>query len=187
MLIESDPEGRPAPALGTGLFDRTKCLLPTADSLDCSRLGLAFLTRRNSWRNVKQERGVAQPGRAPALGAGGRRFESGRPDHFALRPRNRACRHSAGRSQKMRHCSGIDFVLRAFLKSDLLQRRKSPSSSVKTPKRMMPFCENLPLVTTYLLFRLVLALSKSSFWAGVLAVVPDSVPPCGEFSHLAGR
>jgi hypothetical protein len=27
-------------------------------------------------------RGVAQPGSAPALGAGGRRFESGRPDHF---------------------------------------------------------------------------------------------------------
>jgi putative transposase len=29
------------------------------------------------------ERGVAQPGSAPALGAGGRRFESGRPDHFS--------------------------------------------------------------------------------------------------------
>ena len=27
-------------------------------------------------------RGVAQPGRAPALGAGGRRFESGHPDHI---------------------------------------------------------------------------------------------------------
>src|SRR6266849_1173732 len=27
-------------------------------------------------------RGVAQPGRAPALGAGCRRFESSRPDHF---------------------------------------------------------------------------------------------------------
>ncbi len=27
-------------------------------------------------------RGVAQPGRAPALGAGSRQFESGRPDHF---------------------------------------------------------------------------------------------------------
>lgn len=26
-------------------------------------------------------RGVAQPGRAPALGAGGRRFKSYRPDH----------------------------------------------------------------------------------------------------------
>src|SRR5258708_5361299 len=26
-------------------------------------------------------RGVAQPGSAPALGAGGRQFESGRPDH----------------------------------------------------------------------------------------------------------
>ena len=26
-------------------------------------------------------RGVAQPGSAPALGAGGPRFESGRPDH----------------------------------------------------------------------------------------------------------
>lgn len=27
-------------------------------------------------------RGVAQPGSAPALGAGSRRFESCRPDHF---------------------------------------------------------------------------------------------------------
>ena len=29
-----------------------------------------------------QSRGVAQPGSAPALGAGGRWFESSRPDHF---------------------------------------------------------------------------------------------------------
>ena len=30
---------------------------------------------------IECSRGVAQPGSAPALGAGGRRFESGRPDH----------------------------------------------------------------------------------------------------------
>ena len=30
-------------------------------------------------------RGVAQPGRAPALGAGCRQFESGRPDHLTFR------------------------------------------------------------------------------------------------------
>ena len=30
----------------------------------------------------RNDRGVAQPGRAPASGAGGRRFESGRPDHI---------------------------------------------------------------------------------------------------------
>src|SRR5580704_9430829 len=30
-------------------------------------------------------RGVAQPGSAPALGAGGPRFKSGRPDHFSYR------------------------------------------------------------------------------------------------------
>jgi hypothetical protein len=29
-------------------------------------------------------RGVAQPGSAPALGAGGPRFKSARPDHFPL-------------------------------------------------------------------------------------------------------
>jgi hypothetical protein len=29
-------------------------------------------------------RGVAQPGSAPALGAGGPRFKSGRPDHYFL-------------------------------------------------------------------------------------------------------
>src|SRR5579864_2071988 len=31
---------------------------------------------------IKKCRGVAQPGSAPALGAGGRRFKSYRPDHF---------------------------------------------------------------------------------------------------------
>src|SRR5215475_9869267 len=31
-------------------------------------------------------RGVAQPGSAPALGAGGPRFKSGRPDHFSTLP-----------------------------------------------------------------------------------------------------
>src|SRR5262249_14488131 len=34
-------------------------------------------------------RGVAQPGRAPALGAGCRRFESSRPDHFRAEPRKK--------------------------------------------------------------------------------------------------
>lgn len=44
-------------------------------------------------------RGVAQPGRAPALGAGSRQFESGRPDHqkslsifLAFRFKNRQLR-----------------------------------------------------------------------------------------------
>src|SRR5438309_6108478 len=32
-------------------------------------------------------RGVAQPGSAPAWGAGGRWFKSSRPDHFSLTPR----------------------------------------------------------------------------------------------------
>src|SRR5439155_7504926 len=34
------------------------------------------------WRKIDASRGVAQPGSAPALGAGGRWFESSRPDHF---------------------------------------------------------------------------------------------------------
>ena len=36
-------------------------------------------------KSVKQKenrRGVAQPGSAPEWGSGGRRFKSGRPDHF---------------------------------------------------------------------------------------------------------
>jgi len=33
----------------------------------------------------RPSRGVAQPGRAPALGAGSRQFESGRPDHQKIR------------------------------------------------------------------------------------------------------
>ena len=43
------------------------------------------ITRFLSWPSVVLEskpcRGVAQPGSAPALGAGGRRFKSSRPDH----------------------------------------------------------------------------------------------------------
>lgn len=34
--------------------------------------------------NKTFKRGVAQPGSAPAWGAGGRRFESSRPDHLLL-------------------------------------------------------------------------------------------------------
>ena len=34
---------------------------------------------------IEFSRGVAQPGSAPALGAGGRRFKSYRPDQFFLR------------------------------------------------------------------------------------------------------
>ena len=33
---------------------------------------------------TRLQRGVAQPGRAPALGAGSRQFESGRPDSFCF-------------------------------------------------------------------------------------------------------
>ena len=80
----------------------TTASLPTRSS--CARLGLgtvptyhwrgsyehAVLEARRSSRletavklAFRSGRGVAQPGSAPALGAGGRRFESGRPDHFS--------------------------------------------------------------------------------------------------------
>ena len=36
-------------------------------------------------------RGIAQPGRAPALGAGGRGFESLRPDHYLFFRFPRSC------------------------------------------------------------------------------------------------
>ena len=39
--------------------------------------------RNRSRLEDRQSRGVAQPGSAPALGAGGRWFESSRPDHFS--------------------------------------------------------------------------------------------------------
>ena len=38
--------------------------------------------RKMGNRYNQKSRGVAQPGSAPALGAGGRRFKSNRPDHF---------------------------------------------------------------------------------------------------------
>ena len=40
------------------------------------------MTRKRCYNRCS--RGVAQPGSAPALGAGGREFESRRPDHFCL-------------------------------------------------------------------------------------------------------
>src|SRR5215471_7869830 len=36
-----------------------------------------------------QRRGVAQPGRAPGSGPGGRRFKSSLPDHFTKKPLTR--------------------------------------------------------------------------------------------------
>src|SRR3954466_7312645 len=45
-------------------------------------------------------RGVAQPGRAPALGAGCRRFESSRPDHGPCP----AERHAGGRTATEDNC-----------------------------------------------------------------------------------
>src|ERR1700684_815358 len=39
---------------------------------------------------LSDHRGVAQPGSAPALGAGGRRFKSGRPDTLKNREQQRA-------------------------------------------------------------------------------------------------
>ena len=44
-----------------------------------------WLLREVVYNRRVQSRGVAQPGSAPALGAGGRWFESSRPDHSALR------------------------------------------------------------------------------------------------------
>src|SRR6187551_309488 len=55
---------------------------------------------RSSDRTVySPERGVAQPGSAPALGAGGPRFESGRPDGGRQQevPANRNCWTRAAR------------------------------------------------------------------------------------------
>lgn len=41
--------------------------------------------RKCNWYNIiPQLRDVAQLGRAPALGAGSRRFKSGRPDFFNI-------------------------------------------------------------------------------------------------------
>ena len=49
------------------------------------------------WLDLLESRGVAQPGSAPALGAGSRRFESARPDQLFKLVR-RFCRF---------HCSGL--------------------------------------------------------------------------------
>ena len=47
---------------------------------------IEVLTNALSWRiNLPTNfRGVAQPGSAPGLGPGGRRFESSLPDHFVI-------------------------------------------------------------------------------------------------------
>ena len=52
-------------------------------------------------------RGVAQPGSAPAWGAGGRGFESRRPDHFAIpEPGQGPARGTGSGSGRIRHSSG---------------------------------------------------------------------------------
>lgn len=40
-----------------------------------------YAVQRWCWKHLKNLRGVAQSGRAPALGAGCRQFESGYPDY----------------------------------------------------------------------------------------------------------
>ena len=53
--------------------------LETTPAVHCSKV----LRIRGKMAD-SQSRGVAQPGSAPALGAGGRWFESSRPDHFLV-------------------------------------------------------------------------------------------------------
>src|ERR1700704_1191046 len=46
------------------------------------RIPTNTLTRKRYNRTTRASRGVAQPGSAPALGAGGRAFKSPRPDQW---------------------------------------------------------------------------------------------------------
>src|SRR5690606_9936704 len=72
--------------LGLVLNPATMCIIPSlamrqAEPLPCVPISVyAQPHERASGRG--RSRGVAQSGSAPALGAGGRQFESGHPDHL---------------------------------------------------------------------------------------------------------
>ena len=74
-------------------------------------------------RTYERQRGVAQPGRAPALGAGGRRFRSGRPDCLVptgpATPGRRASRHR----RQQADTTGDRAYGGAWCRSGNLQRR----------------------------------------------------------------
>ena len=71
--------GGVAGALGATCAGCGRCRWPSAG---VGRNGVGSEGMPCNTMEVRSGRGVAQPGSAPALGAGGRWFESSRPDHF---------------------------------------------------------------------------------------------------------
>jgi hypothetical protein len=60
------------------------------------------------------QRGVAQPGRAPALGAGSRQFESGRPDLARYQQMTLGLFVSRGRTAQIRTVSILFLAAESF-------------------------------------------------------------------------
>ncbi len=76
---------------GTGPTSNSPSLLhPNAPNSD----GISLPNRLEPWIFLPARRSVAQLGRAPALGAGCRRFKSCRSDHFSLSRLGATCRDS---------------------------------------------------------------------------------------------
>src|ERR671916_2170849 len=81
------------------------------------------------YTHLRPRRGVAQPGSAPALGAGGRRFKSSRPDHRSL---NCGC-SSMVELQPSKLAMGVRFpspALRAPVAKGTEQRTSNPRKYV---------------------------------------------------------
>src|SRR5437773_4132914 len=60
---------------------------------------------------LSASRGVAQPGSAPALGAGGRWFESSRPDHFWSRGTRSRTDRGSTRAERLTATTRVRLVL----------------------------------------------------------------------------
>ena len=76
---------------------------------DCQEVRTDFRLREEILASARirqgsaPSRGVAQPGRAPALGAGSRQFESGRPDHLIIN----GLRGSSVKRSRAVFCDGL--------------------------------------------------------------------------------
>ena len=127
------PDGRPAGATGPSAVGRASRPLPRRRDAgatgpppvgQASRLPVGRRDSRYRWCSSPcvpgdacfgdngRSRGVAQPGSAPALGAGGRRFKSGRPDHLSPPVVQPMCNGRATEARKG-HLHGCPFAVTA--------------------------------------------------------------------------
>ena len=86
------------------------------------------------------DRGVAQPGSAPAWGAGGPRFKSGRPDQISIQAVNTHSAQCVNSFFNLDHTPGLEDVLSAFIYSSVHKSSKTIKTLHET---LNPFVDYL--------------------------------------------